>query len=127
MKNIKSLVLIVVLLLLTCITLFAGINTKMYTAYAMFGLGILAMLAYFVSIAISNVKVLIWVGLVGVLFLLFYFIAPSNDVPQALYEKTGTSESWSPIITGSLYTIYSLCALFVLVFFGTIIRNATRK
>ncbi|NLL27869.1 MAG: hypothetical protein GX259_03665 [Bacteroidales bacterium] len=124
MKLLKNIATIALLLLIAAIMIFASIDVRLYVAYGFFFLAIFALLAAVIYSLIKepkkSVKTLIVVAVMVALILVFYFITPRNDVALSLYEKTGTSLSWSPIIGAGLYTIYAFLAIFValLAFFG---------
>lgn len=131
MKSVKSIAIIATLILLAAIMIFAGIDLRLYVTYSVFAIAILALVAFTAYSAATSGKksmstIILAAALVGIV-LLFYFISPSNDVSATLFEKTGTSMSWSPIIGAGLFTIYTLLAIFVglLVFFG--VKNVINK
>ncbi|HPE99257.1 MAG: hypothetical protein AB7V36_10005 [Bacteroidales bacterium] len=131
MKSVKSIAIIAILILLAAITLFAGIDLRLYVTYAIFAIAILALVAFTAYSAATSGKksmttIILGAALVGIV-LLFYFITPTDDVPVALFEKTGTSMGWSAIIGAGLFSIYALLGIFValLVFFG--VKNIVNK
>jgi len=126
-KALKNTLLIVALLLVGAAMIFASIDIRLYIAYIVFAIAIVALVGFAIySLAANARKSLGSIGggaaIVGIM-LLFYFISPKTDVSAELLEKTGTGIGWSPIIGSGLYTIYLLLAAFValLAFFS--VRN----
>lgn len=117
MKNLKNIILIAALIILAIPLIFASIDIRLYIAYAIFGVGILAFLVSVLSSLAWNIKSKLKSIIAGVLlvvvFMIFYFITPVNDVTPKLYESTGTGMGWSPIIGAGLYTVYALLAVMV--------------
>ncbi|MBN2727881.1 MAG: hypothetical protein JXR53_01545 [Bacteroidales bacterium] len=130
MKALKSLILIVVLVVLAAVIIFGGTDTRLRLTYIILGIGFLTFLGSslysIVSNAKQNVKGLVGGGGLIAMIVLFYFIAPRNDVPVSQFEKTGTSLSWDPIIGAGLYSIYALLAIFVVSFIVLSIRNSLK-
>ena len=130
MKALKGYILVFVLIVLTAIIVFAGVDFKLRITYIVFGLGLLAFLGFSLYSLISNLKQnsksLIGGGALLGVIVLFYFITPRNDVAMSIYEKTGTSFSWSPIIGAGLYSVYALLAIFVLLYIALSIRNVIK-
>ncbi len=131
MKALKSIILIAVLLLLAAILIFADADTKLYVAYAVFGVSIITTILFSAfNLAINfkeNLQSILGAAAVIALLLVFYFISPVKDVNPELWEKTNTGEGWSAIIGAGLYAIYAFLGIFVLilVFFG--VRNLIKN
>lgn len=130
MKALKNLILIVVLVVLAAIIIFGGTDTRLRLSYIVLGIGILAFLGSSLYSIIANGKqnmkgLIGGAGLIGMI-VLFYFIAPRNDVAASQFEKTGTSLSWDPIIGAGLYSIYALLTIFVVSFIVLSIRNSLK-
>lgn len=56
----------------------------------------------------SQIGILIGVGVLVVVFMLSWILSSGTDLPEQLFEKTGTDIKFSKIIGGSLYTCYIL-------------------
>lgn len=128
MKALRNLILILVLLVLAVVMIFGGEDIKLRLTYVLIFAAAIAALACTAMGMISNIKSyytgLIRSGLLALLIIIMYLIAPVNDIEASVFEKTETSLSWSPIIGAGLYTIYALLAIFVLSFVVLSIRNA---
>lgn len=118
MKNIKNIILVGVLIILTLIMLLASIDVRFYITYGVLAVGVIALLGATISSLFSNFKnnLKSIIGAIGlaVLFVLFYFITPINDIAVETFEKTGTGMGWSSVIGGGLYLVYALLGIMVL-------------
>lgn len=132
MKNKKwlSLLFIAILVTLGVILSFGSINLRLYIAYAVFFIAIISAIGFFLYNLVANFKknlslLLAILGIIG-LNVLYYLITPRSDVDPQIFEKTGTSFAWSPIIGAGLYFLYTLLGLFILALIFFSFRNLTK-
>lgn len=56
----------------------------------------------------KQIGILIGVGALVLVFIIAYALASGTDIPQEIFEKTGSNYSSSKIIGAGLYTVYAL-------------------
>ncbi|MBR1774941.1 MAG: hypothetical protein IJ759_05390 [Bacteroidales bacterium] len=90
-------------------TMFWGI--AYWTAFILTVCSALVGIVFLIKDAIGvKARFLIILAATIVVFVISYFIGSANDLPEALFEKTGTALSSSKWITAGLYTVYALFA-----------------
>ncbi|MFA6199836.1 MAG: hypothetical protein WC679_05460 [Bacteroidales bacterium] len=73
-----------------------------------FGFAITFIIKGFIDDPKKQMGIIVAVGLIVVLMVATYLLASGTDIPQELFEKTGSDYSNSKLIGGSLYAVYVL-------------------
>ena len=73
-----------------------------------FGFAITFITKGFIDDPKKQMGIIVAVGLIVVLMVATYLLASGTDIPQELFEKTGSDYSNSKLIGGSLYAVYVL-------------------
>ena len=64
--------------------------------------------------------IVVGVGALVVIFIIAYIAASGTDIPQEIFDKTGSNYSSSKVIGAGLYTVYILL-------FGVVIAAVTTE
>jgi FtsH-binding integral membrane protein len=97
-------------------------NIAYWTMVAMFIISIVGALGFAISQIVKGLieapkkqmKILVSVAALIVIFVILYTLASGTDIPQMLFEKTDSDYSNSKLIGASLYLVYALLAGVVL-------------
>lgn len=67
----------------------------------------------------KQIRIIVSISALVLIILVSYILASGKDIPQELFDKTGSNYNNSKLIGGSLYTVYFLLTGVVLVAFYT--------
>lgn len=121
----------VIIISAVLVLLVKNIDIKLYVGYTLIGLSIIALLYSAISLISRNFKknlksIIAFLAAIA-LVILFYFIAPSDDLSLAVYEKTNTPLGWSKIVSAGMYLVYTLLGIVVVSLIYSQVRRLVKK
>ncbi|HHW59666.1 MAG: hypothetical protein WBL11_05970 [Bacteroidales bacterium] len=131
-KKIYNIIFAAVLIISTAITLFAkSIDVRIYVGYVLIILSLIALLYSAISVISKNIKknlksILAFLAAIA-LAVVFYFIAPTDDLSIAVYEKTNTPIGWGKIVSAGMYLVYTLVGIVILALIYSQVRRLVKK
>jgi len=107
------------------------VDIGIYVTYALFGIAALGAIFAAARGFVTNpgkMKTALF-GIVGVVvvFGASWALSSGTDVSELLFEKTGTSQSWSRPVGAGLYSFYILFSCTILAVIGTEVVRPSKK
>ncbi len=121
----------VIIISAVLVLLVKNVDIKLYVGYILIGLSVIALLYSAISLITRNFKknlksIIAFLAAIA-LVILFYFIAPSDDLSIAVYEKTNTPLGWSKIVSAGMYLVYTLLGIVVFSLIYSQVRRLVKK